>query len=229
MDVKPRLLLSLGSYCKQASDERHLLHDVSFSHATYLPFPHHDHHLYWLLRTSVRERDALGLRHPPLSLFQVVLSHRSRRKMFLMHKRKQACVCSKPSGKACKGCMRGLPKTSSGMRLRVVDEVHQLDARTHGPASDRPAVVMVQPTHDWKSDHLVPCILSGRDRAALFGDLLSNPLMRPCPVEGGHIGLEHAARVASHAGSTGGPGILAEHSSKSVRRWRWGVSHEPAF
>jgi hypothetical protein len=75
--------------------------------------------LYWLLRTSVRERDALGLRHPPLSLFQVVLSHRSRRKMFLMHKRKQACVCSKPSGKACKGCMRGLPKTSAGMRLRV--------------------------------------------------------------------------------------------------------------
>ena len=45
MDVKPRLLLSLGSYCKQASDERHLPHDVSFSHATSLPFPHHVHHL----------------------------------------------------------------------------------------------------------------------------------------------------------------------------------------
>ena len=107
--------------------------------------------------------------------------------------------------------------------------VHRLDARTRGPPSGSPLISMVQPTHDRKSDHLVVCILSGRIRSALFWNLLSNPLMRPCPVEGGHIGIEHAARVASHAGSTGGPGILAQHSSKSVRRWRWGVSHEPAF
>ena len=76
-----------------------------------------------------------------------------------------------------------------------MDEVHQLDARTHGPASDCPAVVMVQPTHDWKSDHLVPCILSGRDRAALFGDLLPNPLMRPYLVEVHHIGIEDALEL----------------------------------
>src|SRR6266480_1364055 len=71
-----------------------------------------------------------------------------------------------------------------------MDLVHQLDARTGGPASGSPAVVMVHSTHDWESDHLVPCILSGRDRAALFRDLLPNPLMRPCLVEVHHIGIE---------------------------------------
>jgi hypothetical protein len=54
---------------------------------------------------------------------------------------------------------------------------------------------MVQPTHNRKSDHLVPCILSGRNRSALFRDLLPNPLMRPCLVEVHHIRIEHTLEL----------------------------------
>src|SRR5438309_5507108 len=36
-----------------------------------------------------------------------------------------------------------------------IDLVHQLGVRTCGPASGCPAVVMVQSTNDWKSDHLL--------------------------------------------------------------------------
>ena len=50
--------------------------------------------LYWLHRTSVRERDPLGLHHPPLSLSQLVISHRSKRERFLMDKRKHSCMGS---------------------------------------------------------------------------------------------------------------------------------------
>ena len=49
-----------------------------------------------------------------------------------------------------------------------MDLVHQLDARTCGPASGCPAVVMVQSTQDRKSNDLVPYILSGRNRVALW-------------------------------------------------------------
>ena len=45
MGVKPHLLLSLGGHSKDAGDERHLPQDVSFFHATHLPFPDHVHHL----------------------------------------------------------------------------------------------------------------------------------------------------------------------------------------
>ena len=76
-----------------------------------------------------------------------------------------------------------------------MDLVHQLDARTRGPASGCPVVVMVQPTHDRKSDHLVPCILSGRNRSALFRDLLPNPLMGSCLVEVRHIRIEDALEL----------------------------------
>jgi hypothetical protein len=76
-----------------------------------------------------------------------------------------------------------------------MDLVHQLDARIRGSASGCPAVVMVQPTHDRKSDHLVPCILSGRNRATPFRDLLRNPLMRSCLVEVDHIHIEHALEL----------------------------------
>ena len=54
---------------------------------------------------------------------------------------------------------------------------------------------MVQPSHDWKSDHLVACILRGRNRSALYRDLLPNPLMRSCLVEVDHIGIEHALEL----------------------------------
>jgi hypothetical protein len=44
-----------------------------------------------------------------------------------------------------------------------MDLVYQLDDRTRGPASGCPLIVMVPPTYHWKSHHLVPCILSGRN------------------------------------------------------------------
>jgi hypothetical protein len=59
-------------------------------------------------------------------------------------------------------------KNFSDPTYELDDLVHQLSSRTRGPVSGCPLVVMVQPTHDWKSDHLVPCILRGRNRSALF-------------------------------------------------------------
>ena len=52
-------------------------------------------------------------------------------------------------------------------------------------------VVMVQSPHDRNGNHFVPCILRGRNRSALFWDLLLNPLMGSCPVEVHYILLEH--------------------------------------
>jgi hypothetical protein len=89
-----------------------------------------------------------------------------------------------------------------------MDLITQLDARTPGLASGRPVVVVVQPTHDQTSDHLIPCILSARNRSATFRDLLLDALMGSCLVEIGHIAIEHAARAASHRRSTDGRGIL---------------------
>src|SRR2546421_4162971 len=54
---------------------------------------------------------------------------------------------------------------------------------------------MVQPTHDRKSDHLVSCILSGRNRSALLRDLWGNPLMGSCLVEVHHICIEDALEL----------------------------------
>ena len=50
----------------------------------------------------------------------------------------------------------------------VMEFVHQLDIRTHGLASGCPMVVIVQPAHDRKSDHLLPCLLTARNRSALW-------------------------------------------------------------
>src|SRR5262249_30272017 len=76
-----------------------------------------------------------------------------------------------------------------------MDLIHQLDAPTTGPPSGSPVVVMVQSTHDRKSNHFAPCILRGRSRSAPFRNLLRNPLMRPCLLEVGHIGLEDALEL----------------------------------
>ena len=43
-----------------------------------------------------------------------------------------------------------------------MDLVHQLGVRTCGPALGCPAVVMVQSTNDWKSDHLLACLMRGK-------------------------------------------------------------------
>ncbi len=50
---------------------------------------------------------SLSFHHPELCLCQVVLSYRRSRGMVLMYKRKQACLGSRSSGKACTGCRRG--------------------------------------------------------------------------------------------------------------------------
>jgi hypothetical protein len=60
---------------------------------------------------------ALGFHHPPLCLYQVGLSHRSRRGMFLMYQRNYVCLGSRPLGQAFKVGRRGLPKSSSDMML----------------------------------------------------------------------------------------------------------------
>jgi len=76
-----------------------------------------------------------------------------------------------------------------------MDLVHQLVALTGGPTSGCSLIVMVQPTQDRKSDHLVPCILRGRNQSALLGDLLSNPLMGSSLVEVSDIGIEHTLEL----------------------------------
>jgi hypothetical protein len=76
-----------------------------------------------------------------------------------------------------------------------MDLVHQLNVRTRGSASGCPVVVMVQPTHDWKSDHFAPCIPRGRNRAAPLRDLLLDALMRPCLVKVRHISIEDAVEL----------------------------------
>ena len=59
-----------------------------------------------------------------------------------------------------------------------MDLVPHLDTRIHGPVSGCPAVVMVESTHDRKSNHFAPCILRGRNRSAPFRYPLRNPLVR---------------------------------------------------
>ncbi len=76
-----------------------------------------------------------------------------------------------------------------------MDLVHQLDARTYGIASCDPLIVVVQPTHDRKSDQLVPCILGGKNRSALLWDLLLDALMRPCLVKVHHIRLKDTLKL----------------------------------
>ena len=85
----------------------------------HIPLSSVRHVLYWLLSTSFRERGPLGFHRQPLSLCQVELSHRSRRGIVLFHQKKHRGMDIKSSGKACKGCLSGLPKTPSAMTLRA--------------------------------------------------------------------------------------------------------------
>ncbi len=79
--------------------------------------------------------------------------------------------------------------------LSWMDQVPQLSSQTRRPASGSPVVVMVQSSHDRNGNHLVACILSARNRSALFRDLLPNPLMRPCLVEVRDVRIEHALEL----------------------------------
>jgi hypothetical protein len=45
MGVKHHLLFSLGRHSKQAGDERHLTHDISFFHTAHLTLAKHVLHL----------------------------------------------------------------------------------------------------------------------------------------------------------------------------------------
>jgi hypothetical protein len=76
-----------------------------------------------------------------------------------------------------------------------MDLVLRLDALTYGLVSGSPLILMVQPTHDRTSNHLVPCILRGRNRSAPSRNLLRNPLMWSCLIEVDHIGIEHALEL----------------------------------
>jgi hypothetical protein len=96
--------------------------------------------------------------------------------------------------------MHRLPKRSAKDLLRHdapswMDLVPQLDARTSASASGCPMVVMVESTHDRKSDDLVAYNLRRRNRPEPFRNLLLDPLMRSCLVEVGHIGIEHALEL----------------------------------
>ena len=94
-----------------------------------------------------------------------------------------------------------------------MDLVLQLESRPCSPASGSPVVVMVQTSHNRKSNHLVPCIWSARNCSALFRYVLCNPLMGSCLVEVGHIRASAHVEAASPARSAGDRDTLAAHSS----------------
>jgi hypothetical protein len=106
---------------------------------------------------------------------------------------------------------------------------YQLDARTYGIASCDPLIVVVQPTHDRKSDQLVPCILSGKNRSAPLWDLLRNALMGSCLIEVGHIRIEHALELLLMQDQQMVQAFLSDAPARSVRRSHWLVGLEPAF
>ena len=43
MDMRECCTFSLGSYSKQAGDEHHLIHDISFDHSVHLTLSDHVH------------------------------------------------------------------------------------------------------------------------------------------------------------------------------------------
>jgi hypothetical protein len=139
--------------------------------------------VYWLLRTCVRERASLGFHRSPLFRGQGDLSHRALQgnrshgpeKTGLYGQQAIRGGMRRPHQRAAKGLLRH-------DATNWMDLIHQLDARTRGPASGCPAVVMVQSTHDRTSDHLVPCMMRGHGWSAWSRKLLLDPLMRSCLV-----------------------------------------------
>jgi hypothetical protein len=82
--------------------------------------------------------------------------------MVLMDQRKQAWMGSRPSEKPCTGCKGVLPNLFRHDATSWMDLVHQLDARTRGPVSGCPVVVMVESTHDRNGNHFAPCVMRGK-------------------------------------------------------------------
>jgi hypothetical protein len=103
----------------------------------------------------------LGVHHPPLSRYQMVLSHRSSKGNGSHAQEKTVGYGQQTIREA----MHSLQERPAKDPFRHdahswMDLVHLLDTRTPVPASGDPLIVMVQPSHDRKSDHFVPCILS---------------------------------------------------------------------
>ena len=117
-----------------------------------------DGYLYWLRETSVQEKGTLGFHHPALSLVQVGLNHRS-------SSRPQEKTRRYKQETTKKGLHRLQERPANDRFSRDapswIDLVHQLDFRTPALASGCPMVVMVQPAHDRKCDHLVACMMRG--------------------------------------------------------------------
>ena len=90
-------------------------------------------------------------------------------------------------------------------------------------------VVMVQPSQDRNCNHLGSLVRRGTKQSIRFGNLLLNTLMRSCSIEVCHIRDFALVGVVSHGRSADGQGILASHSSKSVRRRHSLVAHDTAF
>src|SRR5512135_358024 len=102
-----------------------------------------------------------------------------------------------------------------------MDLVHQLIARICGPASSSPAVVMVQPTHDRKCDHLVPCILRGKNRSEPFRNLLLDALMWSCLIEVPHIRIEHTLELLLLKNQQVVQTFLSDTPGRNAHRWHW--------
>ena len=62
-----------------------------------------------------------------------------------------------------------------------MDLVPQLDAPIRGSGSGSPAVVVVQLTHDGKSDHLLACLVRGTSRSPRYRNLLLDALPAVVP------------------------------------------------
>jgi hypothetical protein len=79
-------------------------------------------------------------------------------------------------------------------------------------------VVMVEPSQDRNCRHLVPCLLRGTRWSTRFRNLLLNTLMGSCPVEVGHIHIEHALELLLAKDKQVIEAFLSHTPARSVRR-----------
>jgi hypothetical protein len=77
--------------------------------------------------------------------------------------------------------------------------------------------------------HLVPCILRGTRRSTRLRNLLTNTLMRSCPVEAGHIVIEHTLELLLMQDQQVIKTFLSHTSGRSVRRSHSLGEHDMAF
>ena len=150
---------------------------------------------YWLLRTSVHGRGPRAFTARLFFVVKGILAIEMAGKSFSRTRENRPVWqqtfrggIRRPHERAAKGLLRH-------DATNWMDLIHQLDARTRGPASGCPAVVMVQSTHDRTSNRLFVCLMRGKSGSARFRNLLCHPLMRPCLVKVRHIRMEHALEL----------------------------------